>query len=85
MTKKLYFLMAMVVSVGCLCGLSACGDDNDEPQSSNSTSTCTCTIKYKSGDTITTTVDPSVYGYTNCSQVAHELANVNTGASVSCR
>ena len=83
MIKKLYFLMAMVVSVGCLCGLSACGDDNDEPQSSNST--CTCTIKYKSGDTITTTVDPSVFEYTKCSQVAHELASVNTGASVSCR
>ena len=83
MIKKLYFLMAIVVSVGCLCGLSACGDKDDEPQSTNST--CTCTIKYKSGETITTTVDPSVYGYTDCSQVRHELANVNTGATVSCR
>lgn len=83
MTKKLYFLMTVVVSVVCLCGFTACGDDDDEPKSSNST--CTCTIKYASGNTVTTTVDPSVYGFNNCSQVRHELASVNTGASVSCK
>ena len=84
MTKKLYFLIAIVVCVTSLLGFSACGNDDDEPVNTKP-STCTCTIKQKSGTTITTTVDPSIYGYTNCSQVTHELANIYTGSTVSCK
>ena len=75
--------MAVAVSTACLFGLTACGDDDDEPN--NPSSTCTCTIKYKSGNTITTTVYPSDVGVSDCSGVRHHLALTNTDASVSCK
>ena len=81
MIKKLYFLMAIVVSVGCLCGLSACGDD-DEPSSKS----CTCQ-EYDADTNIYTgssNLDPGSFNQSSCSALANHLNQFTTDTYITC-
>ena len=68
MIKKLYFLMAIVVSVGCLCGLSACkeydADTNIYTGSSN--------------------LDPGSFNQSSCSALANHLNQFTTDTYITC-